>query len=502
MSTAMKKPRRVLEDPSSKEFDATDIPSLQVQINAKIDAHYAEIRRLRALHNATCAATRHLPVEILSMIFRILEDTHRYNSPLPWISVTHVCRLWRTTAINEPRLWTNLEDCRENWKPEMLHRAKTAPVHLKVQGTPLVDQFVPSAVLPCPERLRGLTWYDNADHLLTLVKPAPFLESVNLRLQSPAPLPEGFLGGSAPRLRDFHSDNVYIHLNASLFSNIRKISLKRQWHDPTTTSLKLTAFLDFLRGLPCLEDLSVDIPTEMQADVVNPAANVSTHAIRALDIGANCHWPALRQFFQSIRLDALRSIQVCSKTGWNLRDPFPDDIMKTLVVFFRSSIGAKPNCLEFDNIERARFIHSDPVQGNRFLTVKPLSLLPAILIPELEITTLHTHDALVLKESRLIKRLHFEGYTMENLTDSTLQTLPYPSLRQLHIKCRHIKPKVKTIPIMRSWLAKRACLGAKIDELWISDHNLVPKEIKLLSQVVSLVLTSGGDEVRVPQGSM
>ncbi|KAJ8519499.1 hypothetical protein ONZ45_g3567 [Pleurotus djamor] len=500
MSAVMKKPRRVLEDPSSKEFDATDISSLQVQINAKIDAHYAEIRRLRALHNATCAATRHLPVEILSMIFRILENTYRYNAPLPWVSVTHVCRLWRTTAIDEPRLWTNLDDCREGWRPEMLSRAKKALVDLRMLRRPLADQPISSAILSSPERLRRLTWYDNADHLLTMVKPAPSLEYVYIELESPAHLPAGFLGGSAPRLREFYSRSVYAQLDASLFPNIRRLSLERQWHDSATTPPKLSTFLGFLRGLPHLEYLSVDIPTTMHADVANPAANVSSHAITEFVVGANCQWPVLRQLLESIRLYALRRARVYSNTSWTSRDPFADDIMNPLVVFFGLCVRAKFNCLKLHDRD-TDFIYSDPVHGERSLSVVPLPSLPALLIPELEITTLHTDRALVLKESRSITRLYLEGYTMELFTESNRQTLPYPCLQQLHIKCHHIKPKAKTIPIIKKWLVHRASLGAKIDELWISNHNLTTKEINLLSQLVSLVLISGSSEERVPQGS-
>ncbi|KAJ8519495.1 hypothetical protein ONZ45_g3569 [Pleurotus djamor] len=235
----MKKSRRVSEETTPKELKGTDLISRQAEINAKIDACYAEIRRLsrpleaeiqrlRELHNANCAATSRLPVEVLSMILGYLVSASKASIILPpmgWINFTHVCRLWRTIAINEPRLWTDLATCRSGWQQEMLIRARRAPVHLMVDSNPLSEQQVASAVIPFPERFKSLTWRDNPDELLKLVKPAPFLESVNIHLKSPAPLPAGFLGSYAPRLRIFYSRNVYVHLDAPLYSQIYAFSV-------------------------------------------------------------------------------------------------------------------------------------------------------------------------------------------------------------------------------------------------------------------------------------
>ncbi|KAJ8519498.1 hypothetical protein ONZ45_g3566 [Pleurotus djamor] len=502
-TTIMKKPRlgRFRGPAVSEELESTDIPPLQAEIAAKIDACHSEILRLRELHNATCAATRRLPVEILYMIFAILvQDMNYYsNSPPPWINVTYVCRLWRNTAINGPRLWTEFNSCPKSWQREMLFRAKKIPVPLIVLNAPLSEQPIPSAVLPFPERLRSLTWHHNADHLDTLVKPAPFLESVYIRFPSPAPLPEDFLGGSAPRLHRFSLHSVYTHLDALLFPNLRELSLQGQWHDPTTAPLKLTAFLGFLRSLPHLENLRVDFPLRMQADVVNPAANVSRHIITALDIDVAYQWTVLRQFLESLHLDALQSIHVRS---YSLRDPFTDDVLKMLFAYFRSCIGAKPDCLNL-SVLRSRFIYSDPLKGERSLCLESLLPLPDALIAELGITSLHTHRQLVLKDSHSIRKLYLGDFTeqMEHLIGRSPETLPYPSLQELHIQGNHIKPKAKRIPMLKKLLAKRASLGAKIDELWISYHNLTLNEIRSLCQLVSLVLTSESGEERIPQRS-
>ncbi|KAJ8475387.1 hypothetical protein ONZ45_g15628 [Pleurotus djamor] len=227
----------------------------------------------------------------------------------------------------------------------MLSRSKTAPLHLKVLLIPLAEQPIPSAVLPFPERLRSLTWCDNADHLFTLVKPAPFVESVNIRLQLAAPLPVDFLGGDAPRLRSFYARNVYVHVDPSSLSNIRILSLGGQWHDPTTT-LKLSAFLTFLRRLVHLEELSMDIPGAMEADVVDPSRNIVSHPTKKLDVNANRQWPIVRQFLESIRLDALRDIRVRSNAVYDSRELFPDDILKTILTFFKPGINAKPDTLK------------------------------------------------------------------------------------------------------------------------------------------------------------
>ncbi|KAJ8475389.1 hypothetical protein ONZ45_g15625 [Pleurotus djamor] len=498
----MKKPRRVSDETTPKELEATDMTSLQAEINAMIDACYAEIRRLsrpleaeiqrlHELHNANCAATSRLPVEVLSMILGYLVSASKASIILPpmgWINFTHVCRLWRTTAINEPRLWTDLATCRSGWQQEMLIRARQAPVHLMVDSNPLSEQQVASAVIPFPERFKSLTWRDNSDELLKLVKPAPLLESVNIHLKSPAPLPAGFLGSYAPRLRIFYSRNVYVHLDAPLFSNLRVLS---------------DYAARFLRCLAHLEQLAINIPAAMQADVVDSAQNVSVHALKMLMIGANCKWLVLHQFLESIRLDVLQRAFVYSNFDMYSRDRFPDDILKTLVTFFASCIGKKPDCLKIADSGATDFSYSDPLKRECYLQIQPLSSIPDLLSAELEVTSFHTNGGLFLKESRSVKQLHLEGgLGLERLVGLNPEPLPYPSLRQLHIQGRHMEPKSQMLPMMKRWLANRIALGAQIDELSIIGHNLTPKEIKSLSQSVSLVLVSEfGDEIRVPQGS-
>ncbi|KAJ8519494.1 hypothetical protein ONZ45_g3568 [Pleurotus djamor] len=241
----------------------------------------------------------------------------------------------------------------------------------------------------------------------------------------------------------------------------------------------------------------------MQADVVDSAQNVSVHALKMLMIGANCKWLVLRQFLESICLDVLQRAFVYSNFDMYSRDPFPDDILKTLVTFFGSCIRKKPDFLKISDSGVTYFSYSDPLKRECYLQIQPLSSIPDLLSAELEVTSFHTNGGLFLKESRSVKQLRLEGgLGLECLLGLNPESVPYPSLRQLHIQGRHMKPKSQVLPIMKRWLANRVALGAKIDELSIIGHNLTPKEIKSLSQSVSLVLIPEfGDEIRVPQGS-
>jgi hypothetical protein len=59
--------------------------------------------------NATCNSFRPLPIEILQAIFAEVLDSKPASFALPILRFSHVCTLWRTSALSRPRLWTHLE---------------------------------------------------------------------------------------------------------------------------------------------------------------------------------------------------------------------------------------------------------------------------------------------------------------------------------------------------------------------------------------------------------
>ncbi|KAF9500133.1 hypothetical protein BDN71DRAFT_1441249 [Pleurotus eryngii] len=98
--------------------------------DGEIDAHFAEILRLRRKRNVDCSATRKLPAEILVQIFGIVVargytvlEVSVY--PLSWVAITCVCSSWRDI---EPTLWTDFTNVHLKWVREVFARSKAATV--------------------------------------------------------------------------------------------------------------------------------------------------------------------------------------------------------------------------------------------------------------------------------------------------------------------------------------------------------------------------------------
>ncbi|KAF9492186.1 hypothetical protein BDN71DRAFT_1397071, partial [Pleurotus eryngii] len=110
---------------------STQSQELEDLYDAKINAHFADIRLLREQRNADCSKTKNLPPEILSTIFGTLHRDIVQHSYQEWIAVTHVCRTWRNIALDDPLLWSDITVVPTNWIPEAFARSKAAPLHLR-----------------------------------------------------------------------------------------------------------------------------------------------------------------------------------------------------------------------------------------------------------------------------------------------------------------------------------------------------------------------------------
>lgn len=103
---------------------------LRDAIESKILHLEAHIRALKFEKNAL-APINGLPTEVLSQIFllsRNLSDGMQRESTL--LNISHVCKSWRTIAINSANLWTIIDCSRGKLTEAMLERAATAPLNL------------------------------------------------------------------------------------------------------------------------------------------------------------------------------------------------------------------------------------------------------------------------------------------------------------------------------------------------------------------------------------
>jgi hypothetical protein len=103
-------------------------------------------RALRSCRNALAPVSR-LPPETLAAIFFYLSPPGIFSTSLhfygygylAWMCVAHVCRQWRETALNHPRLWSHIDFTASFIKltpvamAEILARAKIEPLYLEAE---------------------------------------------------------------------------------------------------------------------------------------------------------------------------------------------------------------------------------------------------------------------------------------------------------------------------------------------------------------------------------
>lgn len=146
-----------------------------------------------------------LPVEMLRHIFihAAANDPHRYicdtsyitaSEPsicMGWISITHVCHLWREVALATQSLWTDIIlNFGQTWAEEMVRRSgPTAPISILVADCrgwdedmyEIFDVFVPPMIHRV-ERLELWGDYKDLRHMYArlMSTPAPALRSLRL----------------------------------------------------------------------------------------------------------------------------------------------------------------------------------------------------------------------------------------------------------------------------------------------------------------------------------
>ncbi|KAH6905585.1 hypothetical protein BKA70DRAFT_1191727 [Coprinopsis sp. MPI-PUGE-AT-0042] len=189
-------------------------------VDAEIAVLEERIRVLRTKRN-TLAPISALPNELLRKVLmeccgkwpRIDEDRTE------WLVVTHVCHLWRTSALEYPQLWSSIDpDMGLNWMKTFLSRSKDAPLSLRVSQEweeDFLDEEldVLSGILRKHQRLETVLIELRGDRLHGLLKglteQMPNLIRLSLHNHSSdgLDLPSPLLANLAPRLRILSLDN-------------------------------------------------------------------------------------------------------------------------------------------------------------------------------------------------------------------------------------------------------------------------------------------------------
>jgi F-box-like len=235
-----------------------------------------------------------LPVELLQTIFLLLAEFHAPDhisrtsqapssssslSPASsrpnWITITHVCRHWRSAALGLRELWSVISPGLSiSWAQAMMERSAPLPVHVDIRiscssstnssSSSFADGFHPlaaSELLFVASRIRTLRLAglrNNILHVLSRLRsPSSKLESLTLSIYDgggpPVSLPVSLFGGNekaAPNLRrlTFATDTC-INAPLWLLGGITEFT--------TGADVTLLELLDTLQAMPQLQVLRV-----------------------------------------------------------------------------------------------------------------------------------------------------------------------------------------------------------------------------------------------------
>ena len=243
-----------------------------------------------------------LPLEILQMIFSYCSYSEPlYPALLPglaranWVPITHVCRHWRTAALNHHTLWTsiNTEILGMSWAKVFMERSNPALVDVSVGVNPIINGVqhvnaheVAALLTTGCTRLRSLHiigGHETVSQLLDMLHTAISVRSLSLNIlgvtSRSVKLPVNLFGGQAP-IREVRFSVVgHIVAPHHLFHGVT--------HFTSDQHLPLRNMLDSLRQMSALESLTLKSrslswqDSDAPWDVPIPMPNLMHFAVEA-----------------------------------------------------------------------------------------------------------------------------------------------------------------------------------------------------------------------------
>jgi len=237
-------------------------------VNREIQGLEDSIRESKYRRNALVPISR-LPPEILSLIFSLLSFSAAHNKSDRHVSsllrLTHVCRLWRDTALNRPHLWShiNFTKLTRVGITEMLARAKMAPLHLEARidykNKTQLD-FFEQQLEAHISHTRQLSLSEQFQTVLErFISSAPAMEFLSLAdlysSHSHRPIhviPATFLNNTASKLAGLELCRCNISWKSPLLKGLRSLEI---WDPSKKARPPLEDWLDALDEMPQLEAL-------------------------------------------------------------------------------------------------------------------------------------------------------------------------------------------------------------------------------------------------------
>ena len=179
---------------------------------------------------------------------------------LGWVTVSHVCSLWRLVALDHCTLWTHHRfNLGLEWTAEMLRRAGGAP--LKLTFSEPVVTYPPSGdnvanVIPqLLHRVSTLTIEEKACTsavLDTLTLPAPLMRSLTINASRFVVLPRSLFGDVVPNLHHLFLSNTLPTWTSAALTCLKSLSITV---DRTTHMSKMPSYPDLFNALQTMQNL-------------------------------------------------------------------------------------------------------------------------------------------------------------------------------------------------------------------------------------------------------
>ena len=270
--------------------------------------HLFPTTRITQLQGRPPQGVHCLPPELLSSIFIECavewqhKSEYRFQRSAPhWVSVSYVCRYWRTTALRCPQLWSYHFFTSVEWTNELLARSEPAPLDIRFDLSRLTEDIIMAShlsvgfVLLHMSRIRVLWMRCATTHAFSfspyLRLRAPLLESFHFEIcpcsTDDVLIDREVLGKVRPNnLRHVHLDGCAVQLSSPIFHGLTRLSLyntPRSHPRPT-----IVEALSVLQQMPDLQTLKLHRALSDENNM-NGASSVFLPKLASVSLAGNIH---------------------------------------------------------------------------------------------------------------------------------------------------------------------------------------------------------------------
>lgn len=296
----------------------------------EVQKHKHAISNLWSQFNARLPVSR-LPPEVLTKIFIMHRDFAKYpggaklGHPRYWIAISHVCRHWRTVALNYPTLWTYIDfNFDLTCLSEVFVRAKQAPrLNILTKGLSRDKRPIFLRVLEEMPRISELEIDLPSNLILKRVGSAPLLQKLILDACDNSELEPFFgilCGDEAPLLQYLvlKTWKAFVWPTNVSHPNLKEFHLSS--HDHPESLIDIFAALD---GMPLLEKLVLDyacLPHDLQPSTPGDRVITLPH-LRYIEFRFHAGMKGCVNFLNYLRLPFIHNIFI---------DSFSTDLLSDL----------------------------------------------------------------------------------------------------------------------------------------------------------------------------